>query len=89
MLISNDSTVSSSNLLIVNGAKINFTHEAEHVGVLRNTDGNLPNILRRVAEHKNHLEQSSLQDLLEVTVVFLLLHFGFTNFIAHQFYSLV
>ena len=79
----------SSFLLIVNIVMINFTHEAEHVGVLRNTDGNLQNILKGLRSTRNHLEQSSLQDLLEVTVVFLLLHFGFTNFIAHQFYSLV
>ena len=38
---------------------------------------------------RNHLEQSSLKDLLEVTVVVLLLHSGFTNFIANTFYSLV
>ena len=32
-----------------------FTTEAEHVGVVRNTAGNLPSILRRVAEHKKSL----------------------------------
>ena len=42
----------SSKLITINNTAVEFTHEAEHVGVLRNTDGNMPNLLNRVAEHK-------------------------------------
>jgi hypothetical protein len=32
-----------------------FVEEAEHVGVLRSTNGNMPHILKRIASHKNYL----------------------------------
>ena len=44
-----------NNPIAINGTKVNFTNEAEHVGVVRNTAGNMPNILCRVAEHKKAL----------------------------------
>ena len=44
-----------SNPITMNHVAIEFTTEAEHVGVVRNTAGNLPSILRRVAEHKKSL----------------------------------
>lgn len=34
---------------------VNFVSEAEHVGVLRSTSGNLPHILKRIAMHKRAL----------------------------------
>ena len=45
----------SSKLITINESAVEFTHEADHVGVLRNTDGNLPNIMNRVVEHKKAL----------------------------------
>ena len=44
-----------SNPITINGTPVHFTNEAEHVGVVRNTSGNMPNILCRVAEHKKAL----------------------------------
>ena len=44
-----------SNMITINGVSVTFTSEAEHVGVLRSTEGNMPNILHRVAEHKKSL----------------------------------
>ena len=41
--------------IFVNNAPVKFTTEAEHVGVVRNTAGNIPNIIHRVAEHKKSL----------------------------------
>ena len=41
-----------SNPIALNNVAVEFTTEAEHVGVVRNTAGNMPSILRRVAEHK-------------------------------------
>ena len=35
------------------GESVKFVTEAEHVGVIRNTAGNLPNILHRITAHKN------------------------------------
>ena len=34
------------------GINIKFVEEAEHVGIIRNTAGNLPNITHRIAAHK-------------------------------------
>ena len=45
----------SCNPITINGVAVKFTTEAEHVGVIRNISGNMPNILRRVAEHKKSL----------------------------------
>ena len=45
----------SSNSITINNTAVQFTTEADHVGVIRNTAGNMPNILRRVAEHKKSL----------------------------------
>jgi hypothetical protein len=43
---------------MANGQPVEFTSEAEHVGVLRNTSGNMPNIMNRIAEHKQGLKSS-------------------------------
>ena len=43
------------NPININGEPIGFVKEAEHVGVLRSTDGNMPNILQRVTAFKNAL----------------------------------
>ena len=45
----------SSNPIKINNVQVNFTNETEHVGVVRNTAGNMPNILHRIAEHKKAL----------------------------------
>ena len=36
----------------ISGEQVKFVYEAEHVGVIRNTAGNLPNIIHRIAAHK-------------------------------------
>ena len=41
------------NPITINGQPVQFTTEAEHVGVLRNTAGNMHNIMNRIAEHKS------------------------------------
>ena len=45
-----------STSLTLNGLKLSFTSDAEHVGVLRSNDGsNMPNILDRFSAHRNAL----------------------------------
>ena len=41
--------------LNLNGTKIDFVDKAEHVGVIRSVDGNLPHILNRKTSHKKAL----------------------------------
>ena len=41
--------------IIINGTPVKLVTEAEHVGVLRSTKGNAPNILKRISEHKKAL----------------------------------
>ena len=43
------------NPITINNTPVQFTTQAEHVGVWRNTAGNMPNIIHRVAEHKKSL----------------------------------
>ena len=42
-------------LISINSSQIEFTSQAEQVGVLRSGSGNLPNILQRVASFKKTL----------------------------------
>ena len=44
-----------SNPICIGNQTIDFVQEAEHVGILRSTNGNMPNILRRVAAFKKAL----------------------------------
>ena len=39
----------------LNGIKIDFVQSAEHVGVIRSVDGNLPNLLNRIQSHQKAL----------------------------------
>ena len=41
------------NAVTINNQPVKFIDEFEHVGVTRNTSGNLPNIMNRIAEHKS------------------------------------
>ena len=45
----------NNNQISINNIPVEFTHEAEHVGVLRSTSGNMPNILLRITKHKKAL----------------------------------
>ena len=45
----------SCNTIEIKNTPVDFKEEAEHVGVVRNTAGNMPNIICRVAEHKKSL----------------------------------
>ena len=38
----------------INGKFIPFSESAEHVGILRSVDGNMPHILDRFTAHKIH-----------------------------------
>ena len=40
------------NPIMIAGSNIDFVDQAEHVGVLRSTNGNLPNIAARITAHK-------------------------------------
>ena len=44
-----------NNPLTINGKEISFSHQAEHVGVLRSCDGNLPHLLNRFSAHRGAL----------------------------------
>ena len=43
------------NPIQIEGVPVPFSCEAEHVGILRHTDGNKPNILNRIVSHKRSL----------------------------------
>ena len=43
------------NPLSLNGHKIDFVTSAEHVGILRSIEGNMPNVLDRLSSHRNSL----------------------------------
>ena len=43
------------NPIRIHNTEIQFTEQAEHVGVIRSVDGNLPNILNRIVSHKRAL----------------------------------
>ena len=43
------------NPVTINGLPVEFVDEAEHVGVLRSTSGNMPHILGRISSHKKVL----------------------------------
>ena len=43
------------NPIQLNGKTVEFVHEAEHVGVLRSSEGNIPNLLNRVSAFKKAL----------------------------------
>ena len=45
----------SSNMITINNVPVIFTSEAEHVGVVRNTAGNMANIVTRISKHKRAL----------------------------------
>ena len=54
--ISNDAAkVDAYNPIEIEGKQIGFSNIAEHVGVLRSNDGNLPHILNRISCHKKSL----------------------------------
>ena len=41
--------------ITIDNVKVEFSSQAEHVGVIRSCDGNLPNLLNRISEHKKSL----------------------------------
>ena len=43
------------NPIKIGNVPVEFCPEAEHVGIIRNTSGNMPNILNRIASHKRSL----------------------------------
>ena len=45
----------SNSEININGTKIKYVQETEHVGITRSTTGNLPHILGRVIAHKQAL----------------------------------
>ena len=54
LMITNDSDQKfvPLNPINIDGEDINFANEAEHVGVIRSCDGNMPHLLGRFAAHK-------------------------------------
>ena len=45
----------STTRITINDVPVIPTNEAEHVGVVRNTAGNMPNIVHRITKHKKSL----------------------------------
>ena len=41
-----------TNPININGIAVKFSKEAEHVGIIRNISGNMPNLLNRIISHK-------------------------------------
>ena len=50
-----DEEMEAMNPIIINGIQIPFSECAEHVGILRSTEGNLPNIMNRISAHRKAL----------------------------------
>ena len=50
-----DTDMEMMNPIVINGTKIPFSDCAEHVGILRSTEGNLPHIMKRITSHKKAL----------------------------------
>ena len=46
------------NPIFIDGHQINFSEEAEHVGIIRSTKGNVPHILNRICSHQKALGQT-------------------------------
>ena len=44
-----------TNRIVIDGTPVDFTSEAEHVGVIRSIHGNMQNILNRIASYKKAL----------------------------------
>ena len=44
-----------TNPVTISGSPVEFVEEAEHVGVVRSTRGNMPHILQRISSHKKVL----------------------------------
>ena len=44
-----------TNPITIDNVPVKFCEEAEHVGILRNISGNLPNLLNRIIAHKKSL----------------------------------
>ena len=47
-----DQSFVALNPIRINNKQINFSEQAEHVGIIRSTTGNLPNLMNRLACHK-------------------------------------
>ena len=43
------------NPVTIDGKPVEFVEEAEHVGILRSCNGNLPNVMKRITSHKKSL----------------------------------
>ena len=76
------------NPLSIDGHPITFTSEVEHVGVLRNTSGNMPNIMNRIAEHKSGLSSLLATGLARVAMAILLPHLKSMSYMELQNFSL-
>ena len=50
-----ETEMETMNPIIINGKQIYFSEAAEHVGILRSEDGNLPNLLNRITAHRKAL----------------------------------
>ena len=48
LMFANKAVTVPLNPIMINGEQVNFSDEAEHVGVVRSTHGNLPNLLNRI-----------------------------------------
>ena len=74
----------------VDNIPVEFTTEAEHVGIIRSTSGNLPNLLNRIISHRKSIGALLSAGMVcsATTVATLLLLFRFTASIKHQSYLL-
>ena len=50
-----DTDMEMMNAIVITGTQIPFSDCAEHVGILRSTEGNLPHIMKRITSHKKAL----------------------------------
>ena len=74
----------------VDNIPVEFTTEAEHVGIIRSTSGNLPNLLNRIISHRKSIGALLSAGMVcsATTVTALLLLFRSPASIKHQSYLL-
>ena len=50
-----DNKIVAFNPITINGKQISFSQQAEHVGIIRSVEGNIPNLMNRLSSHRKAL----------------------------------
>ena len=74
----------ATNCVTINGVLVPFNEQMEHVGVLRDVDGNMTHVLHRISQHKKALASVMFNgtELIQQHL------YEYTRFTAHQYFYL-